>query len=97
MLLLLLLLTLTMHTWFNALPFVIGSGRVAVEEVITCITERFIVTRRTKQRHGATTQTAITRWRRALREKRYLVCLDSLLQTKPHLRNDEQNLNNQID
>lgn len=45
-------------TLFGALysvPLVIGSGGVAVEEVIACITERFIVTRRAKQRHSATT------------------------------------------
>lgn len=46
-------------------PLVIGSGRVAVEEVITCIAERFIVTRRAKQRHSATTQIAITGCRSA--------------------------------
>lgn len=61
------------HTLFAFLRFfslVIGSGGVAVEEVVACIAEGSIVTRRANQRRSITTQTTLTRCRRDWRQRR---------------------------
>lgn len=52
------------------ISLVIGSGRVAVKEVIACVTERLIVAGRANEGRGTATQVTVTRYRRAWTSER---------------------------